>query len=263
MRANGKGTAPTLRRGQIETMLPPCWRSQTHNPRQSSQGRWSEGPSTSFALTSSWVRAPGSFPGFTTASVTEAWVWGGPGPSHGPDAWPNSQPGLRPGGGILNFVFVFLVIVLFHHQMEFFKAVILIVLKDEIYGLKVMAANLIKWALISPQTFSQLAKSPRPLWRVNCPRQKRIKFTEHHKNTQWAPHPFSFSSDSRAGQGSFGHELLSPHLPVSCAGLHTDHMTLPSIPGLGPWHQWGLAPALHSQCAFLDPEKPDESRICF
>ena len=44
----------------------------------------------------------------------------------------------------MNFVFVFLVTVLFRHQMQFFKAVILIVLKDEIYGLKVMAANLIK-----------------------------------------------------------------------------------------------------------------------
>lgn len=40
-----------------------------------------------------------------------------------------------------------------------------------------MATSLIKWALILPQTFSQLAKSPRPLWRVKCPRQKRIEFT--------------------------------------------------------------------------------------
>lgn len=42
------------------------------------------------------------------------------------------------------FCFCFSCNCTFHHQMKFFKAVILIVLKDEIYGLKVMAANLIK-----------------------------------------------------------------------------------------------------------------------
>ena len=115
--------------------------------------------------------------------------------------------------------------------MKFFKAVILIVLKDEIYGLKVMAANLIKWALISPQTFSQLAKSPRPLWRVNCPRHKRIKFTEHHKNTQWAPHPFSFSSDSRAGRGPLVRSSC-PLTPPRVGVLASTLTVWPCLPSL-------------------------------
>lgn len=95
-----------------------------------------------------------------------------------------------------------------------------------------MATSLIKWALLLPQTFSRLAKSPRPLWRVKCPRQKRIEFTQHHKNTQW---PFSFSSNSHAEQGFFGHDLLSPHhvyFPAStCIGLHTNP-TRPCLPSL-------------------------------
>lgn len=97
-----------------------------------------------------------------------------------------------------------------HHQMGFFKGIIPIFLKDKIYGLKVMATNLIKWGLISPETFSQLAKSPRHSWRVNSPRQKRIKSAQRHKNTQWAPHPFSFSSDSHPGQGILVRPLSSP-----------------------------------------------------
>lgn len=47
-----------------------------------------------------------------------------------------------------------------YHQMELFKAVVLIVLKDDNYSLKIMAANLIKWTVLSPRTFSWLAKSP-------------------------------------------------------------------------------------------------------
>lgn len=46
----------------------------------------------------------------------------------------------------------------------FFKniPIILIVIRDEIYGFEVIATNLIKWTSISPQTFSQLTKSPGP-----------------------------------------------------------------------------------------------------
>lgn len=112
-----------------------------------------------------WSAFPFLFLSHLSKSVC-SWVFSLLDGSINHNGFPVGDSRLSPGTGCLNtahvqdwgpsgdpnFCFRVFYDCTFHHQMEFFKALILIVLKDEMYGLKVKAANLIKWALISPHS---------------------------------------------------------------------------------------------------------------